>query len=212
MSAINLYDIQSAYQSIEIKNAAGTALSIDGSGYLTVKGNGSFTVTATDLDIRNLASSQDSVEIKTAAGQALAIDGSGFITANVNGTVTVSATNLDIRDLAFATDSVTAYQGGAWTVEANEAGYSSWKVTNETVTNTESELMSTPLTGRLSLLIQNLGDKDVYVKEATGVSSSNGLKIPKGGYFEANLDAGANLFAITASGTNTAVRCIEYAA
>jgi len=37
------------------------------------------------------------------------------------------------------------------------------------------------------------------------------MMIPKGGYFEANLDAGANLFAITASGTAN-LRCVEYAA
>lgn len=235
MSSINLFDIQSAFQSIAVTDGGGS-LTVDGTvaatqsgtwdiGTVTTvtavtsitndvniaDGGNSITVDAVNLDIRDLTSASDSVEIKTAAGQALAIDGSGFITANINGTVTVSATNLDIRDLAFATDSVTAYQGGSWTVTAAEAGYSSWKVTTATVTSTESELMSTPLTGRLSLLLQNLGSQDVFLKEATGVSTSNGLKLVKGGYFEANLDAGANIFAITASSSSD-LRCVEYAA
>lgn len=191
---VNLFDIQAAYQSIEVKNAAGNALSIDASGFLTVKGDGNFTVTATDLDIRDLTQADE-------------------ITSYQGGTwnVVATATDLDIRDLAFASDSVTAYQGGSWSIVSNQGGYASWKVTTESVTSTESELMATPLTGRLSMLVQNIGDKDVYVKEATGVSTSNGLKIPKGGYFEADLDDGANIFAITASGTAD-LRCVEYAA
>lgn len=81
-------------------------LTIDGSGYITANINGSVTVTATDLDIRDLTSVTDSVEIKTAAGQALSIDASGYVTANINGTVTVTATDLDIRDLVNTQDSI----------------------------------------------------------------------------------------------------------
>ncbi len=88
-SAINLHTIDSAISSVEVKTAAGQALAIDGSGYITANINGSVTVSATNLDIRDLTSASDSVEIKTAAGQALAIDGSGFITSNINGSVTV---------------------------------------------------------------------------------------------------------------------------
>ena len=241
MSSINLFDIQSAYQSIAVTDGGGS-LTVDGTVAATqsgtwniatvttltsitndvniADGGNSITVDATNLDIRDLTSASDSVEIKTAAGQALAIDGSGFITANINGTVTVSATNLDIRDLTHASDSIKVGDGpdflavntdGSINVNAAEAGYSSWKVTVESVTTTESELMATPLANRLSLLLQNLGTQDIFLKESTGVSTSNGLKLVKGGYFEANLDAGANLFAITGSGTAD-LRCVEYAA
>jgi hypothetical protein len=244
MSSINLFDIQSAFQSIAVTDGGGS-LTVDGTvaatqsgtwdiGTVTTvtavtaitndvsidDGGNSITVDATNLDIRDLTSASDSVEIKTAAGQALAIDGSGFITANINGTVTVSATNLDIRDLTHASDSIKIGDGtdflavntdGSINVNAAEAGYSTWAVTTETVTSTESELMSTPLANRLSLLLQNLGSQDVFLKEATGVSTSNGLKLVKGGYFEANLDAGANIFAITASGSSD-LRCVQYSA
>ena len=108
---------------------------------LKVNANGSIdvnsTISATDLDIRDLSHSQDSVKIG---------DGTDFLAVNNDGSINsvVSATNLDIRDLAFATDkvdvsgssvtvsatdldirnlsnasdSVTAHQGGSWTVTA----------------------------------------------------------------------------------------------
>lgn len=50
-------------------------------------------VTATNLDIRDLAFATDKVDVSGSS-------------VTVSGTVTVSATNLDIRDLAFATDKV----------------------------------------------------------------------------------------------------------
>lgn len=62
----------------------------------------SVTVVATDLDIRNLSSATDSVAV-TDGGGSLTVDGSVSIT----GSVTVTATDLDIRDLNSATDSVT---------------------------------------------------------------------------------------------------------
>jgi hypothetical protein len=66
-------------------------LSVDASGNMLIAGSvaisGSVTVTATDLDIRNLAFATDTVDVSGSA-------------------VTVSATNLDIRDLTHASDSV----------------------------------------------------------------------------------------------------------
>jgi hypothetical protein len=66
-------------------------LSIDGSGNLLIAGtvaiSGSVAVTATDLDIRDLAFATDKVDVSGSS-------------------VTVSATNLDIRDLTHASDSV----------------------------------------------------------------------------------------------------------
>lgn len=78
----DIRDLDSAQDNIEIQTAAGQALDIDASGYLTVNGNGDFNVTATDLDIRDLTSASDSVEIKTAAGQALDIEADGSINVN----------------------------------------------------------------------------------------------------------------------------------
>ena len=63
---------------IAIVSTGGNELAIDASGFITSNINGTVTVSATDLDIRDLTSSSDSIEIKTAAGQALSIDGSGY--------------------------------------------------------------------------------------------------------------------------------------
>lgn len=100
---------------------------------------------------------------------------------------------------------------GSFNVQTNEAGYSSWLVTAETVTNVESQLVAAPLTGRLRVEIQNLGTKDIFIKEATGIDATNSLKIPKGSSYEQALDAGATIFAITAAGSSD-VRVVEYAA
>jgi hypothetical protein len=76
------------------------------------------TVTATDLDIRDLSHTQDSVKVGDGTDfLAVNADGSVNITDN-GGSLTVDATDLDIRDLAFATDSVTAHQGGTWTIDS----------------------------------------------------------------------------------------------
>lgn len=205
---ISLNEINSTISSVAIKSEAGDELSIDGSGFLTVKGNGNFTVVATDLDIRSLTSASDSLEIKTAAGQALGIDGSGFITANINGTVAVSSTDLDIRDLT-QTDEITAYQGGSWSV--NIGTVTSWKATADTVGLTAAELVGTPLAGRTKIEIQNLGTKDIYIGSDNTVTTSNGLKLPKGASYVESLSASVDVFAI--SGTaGQGVRVGEYAA
>lgn len=71
----------------------------DAGGSITV--DGAVTVSATDLDIRNLAASQDNVAIS---------DGTDTLAVNADGSINsvVTATNLDIRDLSASTDSVAA--------------------------------------------------------------------------------------------------------
>lgn len=106
---------------------------VNAAGALYVTVSGSVTVTATDLDIRDLTSASDSVEVLqnthddlnananiqvgnadvangnpvpvSDAGGSLTVDGTVAV-SSVGGTVTVSATDLDIRDLALATDAV----------------------------------------------------------------------------------------------------------
>lgn len=106
MSGINLHRLES----VAIVGTGGNELAIDGSGQIAIS-NASFAVTATDLDIRDIASSQDSIEIKTAAGQALAIDASGFLTSNINGVVSIddnggslTVDNADLSTIAGAVD------------------------------------------------------------------------------------------------------------
>lgn len=196
---ITLDSISSANSSIEIATAAGQALDIDGSGFLTIS-NTSFAVTATDLDIRSLLFASDSVDVSGSS-------------------VTVSSTDLDIRNLLFASDSVdvsgstvAATQSGTWAVTIDNT--STWKTTAAAPSATVSELVGTPLASRNSVTIQNIGSQNVYVgpdNTVTASGATQGLLIPKGSSMEMSFDAGANLFAITASGT-AALVIAEYAA
>lgn len=72
----------------------------------------SVTATATDLDIRDLDAAQDNVAIS---------DGTDTLAVNADGSLNavVTATNLDIRDLAFATDKVDV-TGSSVTVTATD--------------------------------------------------------------------------------------------
>lgn len=75
--------------------------------------NTSLAVTATDLDIRDLAFATDKVDV---SGSEVSLD-AATLAALEN--ITVSATDLDIRDLAFATDKVDV-SGSSVTVSATD--------------------------------------------------------------------------------------------
>jgi hypothetical protein len=64
--------------------------------------NGSFPISATDLDIRDLVFATDKVDV---TGSSVGISGTVAVTQSTSPWV-VSATDLDIRNLAFATDTV----------------------------------------------------------------------------------------------------------
>lgn len=115
-----------ALESITVQNGSGgAAVNIqDGGNSITV--DGSVTVSATDLDIRDLVFATDKVDVSNStvnlsAGSLAALEsitvqnGAGAAAVNiqdggnsitVDGSVTVSATDLDIRDLSHTQDSV----------------------------------------------------------------------------------------------------------
>ncbi len=227
MSGITLDSLDSSLHSIEIKNAAGQALALDGSGYLTSNINGTVTVSATDLDIRSLTSVSDSVsavqsgtwDIGTLTGITNDVniaDGGNSITVDgtvaISGSVAVTATDLDIRDLLYASDSVTAHQGGTWSMTMTPDAYDSWKISNDaSVGSTAVELMATPLANRLNSIIENLGSQDIYLGPDNTVTTTTGLKLPKGSSLEMGFGVTANIWAITSAGTSD-VRMAEFAA
>lgn len=117
----------------------------------------------------------------------------------------------DSMKIGDGTDFLAVNADGSINVQSAEAGYGNWKVSTATVGLSEVQLVSTPLTGRLRVEIQNLGTKDIWIKEVTGVSTANGLKIPKGSSYEQALDAGSSIFAIS-DGASADLRIAEYAA
>ena len=187
----------------------------DGGGSITVDGTvelGAASLAALEtINVGNGAGGA-AVNIQD-GGNSITVDGEvelGAATLAALESITVVATDLDIRNLVFATDKLDV---SGSSVTTTPGGFSTWKVSAETVDTTAGgvELVSTPLAGRLRVEIQNLGAQDIWVKEATGVTIANGFKIPKGSSWEVNLDDGANVWAITGTSTSD-VRVSEYAA
>jgi hypothetical protein len=221
--AITLDTIDGLLHSISIIDAGGDELAIAADGSIAITDNGSsLTVDAVQLDIDDLDHATDSVAIGDGTDfLAIAADGSIAVTDN-GSSLTVDAVQLDIDDLDHANDSVKIGDGtdfleinadGSINVQTFTGGFASWKTTAASIDTTVggTELVATPLSGRLSILIQNLGSNDVYLKDATGVTVANGLKLAKGSSFEALLDDGADVWAIASSGTAD-IRTTEYAA
>ncbi len=92
--------------------AAGAAVNIqDGGNSITV--DGTVTVTATNLDIRDLSHTQDSVKVGDGVDfVAVNVDGSLNVTDN-GGSLTVDAVDLDIRNLTLAQDAVQVSANGS---------------------------------------------------------------------------------------------------
>lgn len=156
-------------------------------------------VNATDLDIRDLAFATDKVDV---TGSEVSLDAATLAALEE---VTVNATDLDIRDLTFANDKVDA--SGS---EVKQDAYDSWQATDQDVTSTASELAASPLTNRVRMNIQNLGNKEIYIGQSNAVTALTGTKIPAGGSADFQFGAGADVWAITPSGTAD-VRIMEFA-
>ena len=178
----------------------------------------SITVTATDLDIRDLAFGTDSVDVSgsditaTVSATNLDIRDLAFATdsVDVSGsdiTATVSATDLDIRNLVFATDKVDVSGSSVTAVFGSDATI---KNTAETVTTTAAQVLVTPLAGRREVTIQNEGAQDVYIGSTAGVTSANGLKISKNASATYSWGDAVDIFMIAASGSQN-VRFLESA-
>jgi len=93
-------------------------LAIDSSGRPTVNVNGTVTVSASDLDIRDLTSASDSVEVlqdthddlnanaNLQVGNADVANGNPVPVSDAGGSITVDASDLDIRNLNLTDDAV----------------------------------------------------------------------------------------------------------
>ncbi len=115
-------------------NADGSVNVTDNGGSLTV--DGAVTVSATDLDIRDLDAGQDNVAIS---------DGTDTLAVNADGSINavVSATDLDIRDLAFASDKVDV-SGSSITVTATDLDIRDLDAAQDSVAAWISDATGTP--------------------------------------------------------------------
>lgn len=188
--------------SIDVSFAPGASFQLtDGTDTLAINVDGSINavVSATDLDIRNLAFATDKVD---ASGSEVSLDAATLAALE---TITVVATDLDIRDLSFATDSVDA--SGSNVRTSSDTGIQN---TQASVTATAAEVLASPLSGRREVTIQNKGSQPVYIGSSAGVTSANGMEIPKGASATFEWGENVNIFMISASGSQD-VRFLESA-
>lgn len=186
--------------SVDTNFAAGSAVEItDGTETLLINPDGSLnaTVTATDLDIRDLTSATDSVEVLQATHDNLNLNANLQVgdadVANINpvpisdanGSLTVDATDLDIRDLTAATDTVsigdgteTALVSVAGELQVKDDGAIALLTTIDGDTSNLDVALSTRATeATLSAINSKLVDGtdigDVTINNAAGVSAVN---------------------------------------
>lgn len=160
--------------------------------------NASVAVTATNLDIRDLAFATDKVDVSGSS-------------VSISGTVTVSATDLDIRDLSAATDSVSAwtkdgsgnainstsnalnvYVTGSGALTVNDAALANTAISANTTTVGTSLIsaISSILSSRKYAYFYNNGKKPMYLG-TTGTTDADGFPMYPGMGYE--FRAGASI-------------------
>ena len=189
------------------------------------------TVSATDLDIRNLIYSQDSVAVMGSTGNQLAINADGSINAVVD--VQVSNGSDKAEDVAHISADIGTYvlsvrqdvlsastsaSGDYQSIKTDAQGRTyvngaaqsvAFSAVSVTATAGGTDLVATDLVNRKKILIQNVDTKAVYIGNS-GVTVATGIKLAAGSSAEFEVSESCNLYAITASGTAD-VRIMEAA-
>jgi len=195
--------------------------------------NTSLVVTATDLDIRDLAFATDSVTAHQ--GGTWVIDS---ITSDVNiadggNSITVDAVDLDIRDLSAASDSVQSnmFDGAGTALTSTLVGADQALDVNIVqsvplaiedvaiadtaifaaaktiaVADTAEDVVTSPLANRKYLFIMNDGNKTVYVGQS-GVTAANGFPLSPSVALELRLGASVDVEYV--GGTGSKIRTLE---
>ena len=136
-------------------------------------------------------------------------DVGGYI-LSVRQDVLASSTSANGDYQSFKTDSL----GSLWVREsaAAPAPNTSFLVTSTNVDNTVggTAIPATPLAERKSIIVQNLGTKEMFIGP-TGVTTTTGLRIAAGGNVELEVGPGIALFAIGSSATALPVKTFEIA-
>lgn len=209
---LDIRDLSASQDNVAISDGTDT-LAINADGSINISDNGgSLTVDATDLDIRDLNFASDSVTSRMQ-------DGSGNALSSTGGSLDVNITsgvNVEV-DLSHVDDSVRLGDGTTLTdvtsdnrLETFHAPDSSAQNSTATVGTSAVELASSPLANRKKIIVQNNGDKAIYLGGANTVTTANGICIPKGASFELDWGPSVDLWAISSSAGQD-VRIMEVA-
>lgn len=212
-SNLDIRDLVFATDKVDV---SGSAVSITGTVAVT-QSTSPWVVSATDLDIRDLTHVSDSVKIG---------DGTDFLAINNDGSINVvgsfsingqyaedsvaASGDIGLYNLAVRADTpaVATSASGDYASQTVDAYNRSWvnagsnvAIANgaASVTNT-SALLVAAAAGRRKILVQNLGDKKVYLG-ASGVSTANGIQLPPGADLELEIGPALALHSVAASGT-----------
>ena len=169
-------------------------------------------VSATNLDIRDLAFATDSVDV---SGSSVSITGS----------VAVTATDLDIRDLTHVSDSVRLGDGTSFytsTTVSSDIGLDVYQLNDPelanvaiassaqvlTAANTAQALLASPLASRKYLFLMNNTNKNIFVG-GSGVTTANGYPIPQGSAMELRAGVASPVYWISTTIPSGDVRTLE---
>lgn len=95
-------------------------------------------------------------------------------------------------------------------VYVNTAPNVGFKTSAATVGLTAAELVSSPLLGRTRIMIQNLGNKEIFIGFDNTVTSANGLRVSAGAFLEMPFGEDLDIWAIGAA-AGLDVRIVEIA-
>lgn len=150
--------------------------------------NASLTVTATDLDIRDLTAASDSVASNLFDGAGTALT-STLVGADQALDVNV-ANDISINDAALADTAI-----------ANAANTLS-------VADTAQDIVASPLASRKYLYVRNMDNKKIYIG-STGVSAANGFPMSPGSVAEFRVGASVDIEFVGSSGSTPEIRTLE---
>lgn len=126
----------------------------------------------------------------------------------INASLAVTATDLDIRDLTHVSDSVKVGDGTDFlaintdgSINSKLAGATAAAYGATSVGATATDIVGTDLTNRSQIVIQNIGNRDVYIGSNASVTVATGLLLASGSSMVLDAGAGINIHGITSSGT-----------
>lgn len=173
----------------------------DGTNDLAINPDGSINV---DVDVVTGAEkAEDSAHTSGDIGQ--------FILAVRQDTL-ASSVSADGDYAALKVDALGAlWTNVANTVSVSDAPMSAINTASVTVNATAVNLITTPLSGRRKVIIQNAsGSRILYLGHNSSVSASNGIRLSAGASIEFEAGPGVNIYAI-ANGAGCDVRYMEIA-
>lgn len=111
---------------------------------------------------------------------------------------------------SFKTDAL----GGLWVnvYEQAPTTHTGWLVSTNNIVAAAELVVASDLANRKSILIQNVGNRPIYLGHANTVTSANGIRLSAGAALEIDLAAGVAIYAISdASGSDIRVAEFAYA-